>query len=198
MKVSPLPAALPAPPLLGWRWGSPCRAGGPRDTLRFKGQLLAQPSRRVPVPPARLLPGQAVQGRLCSAGSAGSGPVLEGCVGGICCCCIARKMRLPLAAPREGAEAGPGEGTRDGGGQLCSPELCLQPGSGRSARWEAACPARPSMCPTVAGGAGITPSSCPIKSPRAGVLLGGTWVPLTLLAAPPVPSAERANECGDT
>lgn len=130
VKVSPLPAALPAPPLLGWRWGSPCRAGGPRDTLRFKGQLLAQPSRRVPVPPARLLPGQAVQGRLCSAGSvgsAGSGSALEGCVGGICCCFIARKMRSPLAAPREGAEAGPGEGTRDGGG------TALQPGAVASA-----------------------------------------------------------------
>ncbi|KFR06886.1 Calcium/calmodulin-dependent protein kinase type II subunit alpha, partial [Opisthocomus hoazin] len=48
----------------------------------------------------------------------------------------------------------------------------------------------PAYVPLQLVGLGSSPSSCPRPSPRAGVVLGGTWVPLTLSAALPALCAQ--------
>lgn len=166
---------------------SPRHAGSPRDTLHFQGQLLARLSRCVPVPPAGLLPGQAVHRRLCSAAGEGSGLVLEGAWRELAAVSLLAKCACPSLPP------GRGRGrswtrTGDRRRQLCSPEPRLQQqlSSGMGGLISSSLSmgillqlVRPAPIPVL---------SCPV--PRAGVLLDDTWVLLTPLAVLLVPCAQ--------
>lgn len=174
--------------------GSPYCASGPRDTLRFKGQLLAQLSRCVPVPPARFFPGQEAlqcgeRGEQAGAGAVrGGNSLLFRCLQNV----------LTPCCPRGSGAAGRGEGTGDKERQLCSLEPLHQPGSSHLVRWATTSPARPGTCPAamgaVAGVAGLAPELLPHPVPKGWCAAGGHMVPLTLSVALPAPCAQ----CGQS
>lgn len=172
--------------------GSPYCASSPHDTLHFKGQLLAQLSRCVPVPPARLLPGQEAlkcgeRGEQAGAGGArGGNSLLFHCLQNV----------LTPCCPQGSGAAGPGEGTGDKERQLCSPKPLHQPGSSHLVRWTTTSPACLSTCPAATGAvaAGLAPQLLSHPVPKGWCAPGWHTVPLTFSAALPAPCAQ----CGQS